>query len=157
MEVIWICEQEKEFCCYLCGRGPEVKLCGFGPKQEECSCRRRVPGSVPGWMDLGAAWSSGNCPCPWQGFGIKWSGRFLPTQTVPGFYTDKIPVPSETAGTAWLFSIIPEQQGPAPLSLLGVLSAALPARRAGSGGGTAGGRLKLSRIVLIGRLHIAPR
>lgn len=72
---------------------------------------------------------------PMQGFGIRWSGRFLPTQTTPGFHTDKIPVPSVRA---LLFSIIPEQQGLAPHSLFGMLDAAFPARRAGSGGGTSG-------------------
>lgn len=41
--------------------------------------------SRPSWMQLGATWSNGNCPCPWQGGGVRWSFRLLPTQNLLGF------------------------------------------------------------------------
>lgn len=34
------------------------------------------PGQI--WI----TWSSGSCPYTWQGVGIRWSFRFLPTQTI---------------------------------------------------------------------------
>lgn len=33
----------------------------------------------------GATWSSEWCPCPWQGTGMRWGLRFLPTQTILGY------------------------------------------------------------------------
>ena len=42
--------------------------------------------SRPGWRGLWATWSSGRCPCPWQGVGTRWYLRALPTQTILWFY-----------------------------------------------------------------------
>ena len=39
-----------------------------------------------GWMGLWATWSSGRCPCPWQGLGTRWSLKSLPTQPILWFY-----------------------------------------------------------------------
>ena len=42
--------------------------------------------SRPGWVELWATWSSGRCPCSWQGGGTRWSLRSFPTQTMLWFY-----------------------------------------------------------------------
>ena len=44
----------------------------------------------PGWMGLWASWSSGRCPCPWQGVGTRWSLRSLLTQTILWVYDSMI-------------------------------------------------------------------
>jgi len=36
-------------------------------------------------LELWATWSSGRCPCSWQGVGTRWSLRSLPTQTILWF------------------------------------------------------------------------
>lgn len=55
-------------------------------------CRR------PGWMGLWAAWSSGICPCPWQGGLSRWSLRSFPYK--PNFHSWAVvlgmPICSET-------------------------------------------------------------
>ncbi|XP_048173710.1 uncharacterized protein LOC125332627 [Corvus hawaiiensis] len=38
--------------------------------------KAREPGKRPGWLRLGTAWNGGNCPCPWNGMGL----RSLPTK-----------------------------------------------------------------------------
>lgn len=38
-----------------------------------------------GWVRLGATWSGGKCPCPWQGARMRWSLRPLLTQTILWF------------------------------------------------------------------------
>ena len=48
--------------------------------------------SRPGWMGLGATWSSGRCPCPWQRVVTRLSLRFLPTQAILWFYDSMINV-----------------------------------------------------------------
>jgi len=42
--------------------------------------------SRPGWMGLWATWLSRRYPCLWQEVRIRWSPRFLPTQTILWFY-----------------------------------------------------------------------
>lgn len=39
-----------------------------------------------GWMGFGATWSSGSCPCPEQGVGMRWCLRSLPTKTILWVY-----------------------------------------------------------------------
>lgn len=35
------------------------------------------------WVRLWATWANERCPCPWEGVGMGWSWRPLPTQTIP--------------------------------------------------------------------------
>jgi len=65
-------------CCKLC-RNMKIKMETEARYIDGTGCPERLwmlplwRHSRPGWIGLWATWSSGKCPCLWQGFGTRWS------------------------------------------------------------------------------------